>query len=147
MEREIKTFIVAIFTAAILLALLTSCGSKPDIVPNTQDAVKAKMTANTWDLQSVSVDGVDQTGVYKNLTIKFTGTNFTSTNGGVVWPASGTWEFTSLDATSFKRDDGIEVNVEATDVTLRLTLTWTKTTLGGGRIESVKGKNVFNLVK
>ena len=98
-------------------------------------------------MQSVSVDGLDQTSVYKGLALNFTATSFTSTNGGVVWPASGTWSFTSTDATAIKRDDGIQVNMVVTDTTLKLTLTWTKTTFNGGRVESVKGQNVFTMTK
>lgn len=142
--------LVVIWATVTLIALmtqLTSCDSKSDPVPSAQDAVKAKLIANNWIMQSVSVDGEDQTGVYAGLTIQFTATTFTTTNGKAVWPASGKWSFASSDVTTILRDDGIEVNVEVSDATLKLTLTWTKTTLGGGRVESIKGVNVFNLVK
>lgn len=139
--------IIATATLIVLITQLTSCGSKSDPTPSAQDAVKAKLIANNWTVQSVSVDGVDQTSVYTGLTIQFTATSFTTTNGKVVWPASGTWSFTSPEATTIIRDDGIEVKVEVMDTTLKLTLTWTKSTLGGGRVESIKGVNVFYLVK
>ncbi len=93
------------------------------------------------------MDGADQSGVYKGFTIKFTSTGFTTTNGGAVWPASGTWTFTDATAAVIKRDDGLPINVEVTDTTLKQTLTWTKTTLAGGRTSSVKGQNVFTFTR
>ena len=148
-----SSFVIAVIygmVAILLLVQFSGCSKKSDPTPATptaQEAVQTKLVANTWKMQSVSVDGVDQTGVYKGLTINFTSSSFTSTNGGAVWPASGSWSFTSADATAIKRDDGIQVTVSATDTTLKLTLTWTKTTFGGGRVESVKGQNVFSMVK
>jgi hypothetical protein len=146
---------VALYTLliAILLVQFAGCSKKSDPAPATptptaQEEVTKKMTAvTTWKMQSVTVDGADKTSVYKGLTISFTSTAFTTANGGAVWPASGTWTFTSADATSIKRDDGLPVNVEVTDTTLKLTLTWTKTTLGGGKAYSVSGVNVFTMVK
>jgi hypothetical protein len=131
----------------ITLFQLTSCGGKGDPTPSAQDVVKAKLISNTWKVQSVSVDNVDQTIVYKGLTLNFTATNFSTTNGAAAWPSSGTWSFNSTDGSSILRSDGITIAVEVTDTTLRLTFTWSKTTLGGGRIESVGGVNVFNFVK
>jgi hypothetical protein len=99
-------------------------------------------------MSSVSVDGTDKTSLYKDLSLKFTATGFTSTSGGVIWPASGTWTFTSADATAIKRDDGLEVTLqEVTDTSLKLALTWSKTTIGPGRVESVNGKHVFSFGK
>ena len=138
--------ITVLFSLSILATLLViaSCGEKND--PSPQDVVKAKLSANNWALQSVTVDGVDQTTVYQGLTIKFTTTNYTTTNGGVVWPASGTWTFDSTDGKTIKRDDGLIITVEATDTMLKLTLTWATTTLGG-RTGSVGGVHVFSFVK
>ena len=139
-------FVVAMATLVMCMTQLTSC-TKSDPSPNAQETVTAKLIANNWKMQGVAVDGVDQTSVYAGLTIQFAATSYTTTNGKVVWPASGTWSFTSTDATTIKRDDGIEVKVEVTDTTLKLTLTWTKSTLTGGRLESIKGLNVFSFTK
>jgi hypothetical protein len=110
--------------------------------------VKAKLTAATsWKVQSATVDGVDQTAIYKNLALSFSATGYTSTNGGAVWPASGTWSFNNTDGTAVKRDDGLIITVEVTDTTLKLSYTWTKTTLSGGRAESVKGSQVLTFTK
>jgi len=152
MKRTIISSMQATLPLIILALMiqLSSCGKKNDVAPTptAQQTVTSQLIANTWKIQSVSVDGIDQTSVYKGLTISFTATSFTTTNGGVVWPASGTWSFPSAtDATTMKRDDGILVTVMATGATLQLSLTWSTTTLAGGKLESVKGQNVFNFTK
>ncbi len=144
-SKPLLTALVAITLLAVI-SQLTSCGSS-DPKPSTQDQVKGKMVSGVWKIQSVTVDGVDKTSVYPGLTLQFTATTYTSANGKPVWATSGTWEFTSADATAFKRDDNIEVTVEATDTSLKLTLNWPTGTLGGGRVESVKGVNVFTFKK
>ncbi|MFM7487573.1 MAG: hypothetical protein ACKO13_11725, partial [Cytophagales bacterium] len=113
-----------------------------------QDQVKAILTASPWKVNTVSVDGMDKTITYKDLGLTFTSTGFTSVSGAAIWPASGTWSFTSAEATAFKRDDGLEVTIqEATDTSLKLALTWNKTTLSSGKVESVSGAHVFSFKK
>ncbi len=153
MQTRIKTRYIALLlsfvTLAVMMAQLTSCGKKSDPAPtvSAQDQVKAQLVANPWKLQSVSVDGVDQTSVYQGFAITFTGSGYTTSKGGAVWPASGTWTFASTDGTAIKRDDGLDVQILVTATLLKMTLTWTKTTLGGGRIESLKGQHVFTMTK
>jgi hypothetical protein len=143
--QQVRRAIILVFVAASLVQL-TRCKEK-DPEPSEEEIVKEKLTSGTWTLQSVTVDNVDQTAVYQGLTINFTETTYTTTKGGQVWPASGTWSFIDDTAIAIKRDDGTEVKVEATDTSLKLTLTWSKTTLAPGRIESVKGLHVFTFKK
>ena len=140
------TVLLSLSIQATLL-LISSCGGKSDPGPSAQDLVKAKLLANSWVLQSVMVDGIDQTVVYKGLTLKFTATNYNTTNGGVIWPASGTWLFNSIDGKTIKRDDGTIISVEATDSSLKLAFTWSVTTLSGGKVNSLKGMHIFTFVK
>jgi hypothetical protein len=82
------------------------------------------------------------------MTLKFTATNYTTTNGGVVWPASGTWTFTDDTAKKIRRNDNLEITLtEITDASLKLTLSWTAGTFGLGRVSSVAGIHSFNFVK
>jgi hypothetical protein len=86
--------------------------------------------------------------LFTGMTLKFTATNYTTTNGGVVWPASGTWTFTDDIAKKIKRNDNLEITItEITDASLKLTLSWTAGTFGSGRVASVVGTHVFNFVK
>ena len=72
------------------LLFIMACGS--DSPTAKEEATKA-LTSGDWKMQSVSVDGTDQTTVYAGLAATFTDTGFSSTRGGLVWPASGTWSF------------------------------------------------------
>jgi hypothetical protein len=126
--------------------LISSCEKKAEI--SVADVVKAKLTASTWNLKSVDVSGKDQTSVYKGLTLAFTATSFTTTNGGTVWPVTGTWEFKTPDATAIVRDDKLEVTIqEVTETSLKLALTWSKNTFTSGRVEAVSGAHVFTFSK
>src|SRR6478609_1777892 len=141
MKTSYKRKVVLAFLAVVTLATLihlsgcTTGGGDPTPAPvSKQEEVKAKLMSPTWKMQSVMVDGTDKTSIYKDLSLKFTTSGFTSTNGGAVWPATGTWSFTDENATAVKRDDGLEVQLqEVTDSSLKLALTWSKTTLGPGR--------------
>jgi hypothetical protein len=140
---NLKIIISSLVSVAVIIgaSYLSACKKKDPAPSNT-----SKLTANNWIMQSVTVDGVDKTPVYAGLTIKFTDTAFTTTHGGVVWPASGTWHWTNSEQTVFERNDGLPVTAEVTDSTLKLSLVWNQTTLGG-RIQSVAGQHVFNFVK
>ena len=135
------TAIVLLMMTICHLMLFQSC-KKDDPIPETE-RVKSILKANTWRMQAVSVDGTDQTQVYAGLTLTFTDTNYSTTNGGVVWPATGTWVFADQTGKLITRSDGLAITVEeATTTTLSLKLTWANTTLGG-RASSVAGVHVF----
>jgi hypothetical protein len=136
------------FLACILLIGFISLQScKKDDPGLTSDQVKEILTANAWKLTNVTVDGVDKTTLYAGLTLSFTDTNYTTTNGGVVWPASGTWTFADATGKLITRSDGLSITVEEVIATsLRLRLTWAKATLGG-RVESLAGVHVFSFGK
>lgn len=129
------------------LIYLGSCGSKGDD-PSPVDEMRTVLTSGTWNLQTVLVGGVDQTAVYTGLTLRFTDTNFTATNGRVVWPASGTWQFSDETGKIIQRNDGLLITIEtATTNSLVLKLNWDETTLGSGRVASVEGAHTFNFTK
>jgi hypothetical protein len=142
--KNIATLFVAITVSSLLV--LSGC-KKDDPQPET-DRVKALLIANAWRIQTVSADGTDQTALFTGLTLTFTNTNYSTTNGGVVWPASGTWSFTDDTAKKILRSDGQEITVtEATSTSLKLSLTRTTGTLASGRFSSVAGNHIFSFVK
>jgi len=86
---QINTGTITVVILLLIVILLTHCGgTKPQ--PTQQKIVTEQLAGVTWNLQTVTVDGVDQTSVYKGLTLKFIETTYTTTKGGLVWPASGT---------------------------------------------------------
>jgi hypothetical protein len=148
MKKEFKSYVtnsILVVIAIVSAWQLSSC--KGDDDPTAQEVIKAKLIGSTWNVQSVKVDGIDKTSVFTGLTITFDESNFTTTHGGAVWPASGTWTFIADNGSKVKRDDGTEISVDITETTLKLTFEWAETTLGSGRSSSVKGKNVFTLTQ
>jgi hypothetical protein len=146
----IRSIVVIVFLFACSQLISCGGGGGDDPTPEKTKAeeVTAKLTASQWKVGSVTVDGVDQSSLFKNFNITFSSTNFTTTNGGVVWPASSNWSFTDTNATGFSRSDGITVQLqEITDTSLKMSMAWSKNTLGPGRIESVKGQHVFTMGK
>lgn len=144
-QKKIKACSLWLVACCLFIGLLTmqSCGKKNDPQPET-DRVMEILKANTWKMTSVTVDNTDRTTVYAGLTLSFTDTNYSTTNGGVVWPTSGTWAFADATGKLITRSDGLAISVEeATTTKLSLKLTWAETTLGGGRASSVAGVHVF----
>ncbi len=145
-NRISAAFLLITMTAA--LVHLTGCGGSDPAPLSKQEEVTAKLTAATWKVQNVMVGGIDKSSVYQGLNLKFTDAGFTSTNGAAVWPASGNWLFSDVNATAIIRNDGLTVTLqEVTDTSLKLALTWNKTTIGSGRVESVSGQHVFSFGK
>ena len=148
---KFKPYPMRLLALLVSTIVLASCGGGGEELTPEEKTVELLVgkgsTTKTWSLQSVDVDGVDQTDVYSGLTIKFTEGGYIATNGGTIWPASGTWTFSSGSSTTIKRDDGTTVELLVTEDTLQLTLTWTKTTFGPGRVSSVSGLHKFKLVK
>lgn len=143
------TNLVSCLAIILVVVSLSGCGESgaTDPTPSAQDAIKEKLTANKWNLQTAMVDGTDKTAVYQNLSITFTASSYSSTNGGGIWPATGAWSFNSVDGTSIKRDDGLVITVDVTSTSLKLSFAWSKNTLSGGKIESVSGQHVLQFVK
>lgn len=131
----------------IILAVIAGLTGCDDSEPDTFDK-KTLLTAGTWTINTVTVDGVNQDELFTNFTISFTETAFTSTSGGALWPLYGRWAFTDSDQNHFTRDDGIQVTIEnISQKELTLTLTWSKTTLGKERTASIQGNYVFTFRK
>jgi hypothetical protein len=127
------------------LTILSSCGGDD---PSASAVMTKKLIAHPWELSNVTVDGTDKTALYSGLTITFSKTGFTTTNGGVVWSASGTWEFIDKKAQFMIRNDDLEIEIiEATSSTLKLGFSWTSDTFGPGRASSIAGNHVVTLVE
>jgi hypothetical protein len=110
-----------------------------------QDRVRNLLiNGGSWNLQSATVDGVNQFDTYSGLVLTFSSTGFSSTNGGVAWPATGSWEFEGGSSSTLVRSDGISVIIETvTQKDLELTFEWDKTTFESGKKRSVSGQHTF----
>ena len=124
---------------AVLMLLLVLPGCKKDnpLTPNKE--TEKLLIEKSWTLNSVQIDGV-YSSLYAGLTLKFTTTNYSTTNGGALWPASGTWTFEGDMGDKILRDDGLQITIESISASqLIIVFTWTKTTSSGGRTASLKG--------
>jgi len=139
-----KIYLCSLAIVVFLLVLSGCSESTPSATTVTYNQLKA----NAWRISSVTVDGTDQTALFSGMTLAFTAAEYSTSKGGVVWPASGTWSFTDDTGKKIKRSDNVEVLItEITDTTLKLSLNWTTGTFGPGRVSSIAGNHVFSFIK
>lgn len=132
--------------AFILMFFILNVMSCKETAVDSKDTVSALLRSGKWKLNNVTVDGVNKNDLFTGLEITFTTANYSSLNGDPVWPISGTWIFTDDNATAITRIDDLIVTIQSlTASNLTLALNWKKTTLGGGRINSISGNHVFEL--
>ena len=145
MNRYFQSIISLVFLCIVLAAV--SC-KQDDPELTESERVTSLLILGPWKVQTVTVGGVDKTPEFTGLQLAFTASSFMATNGHLVWPASGTWAFTSDNATAFNRNDNVTVTIdEVTDTKLVLSLTWAGTTYGPGRVTSVAGEHKFTFNK
>ena len=144
----ILKYSVQLFIILCVLPFLTGCGGGGSDSPSAKEVATKMLTANSWKLSSVTVDGTDQTSLFNNMTLNFAATSFTASNGGLVWPASGTWTFKDEEGKIIVRNDGLLITVmELNDASLQMSLTWASSTIGPGRVSSIAGVHIFNMIK
>jgi hypothetical protein len=132
--------------------MLSSCGGgggEPE--PSLQEKAKQNLTASPWKVISVTVDGVDKTSLFTGFTITFTSApsfNYTTTNGGAVWPSSGGWSFSDSDGKALNFSGVLPIQLTTlTETSLVMSFAWNKNTFGSGRSGSIKGNHVFTMGK
>jgi hypothetical protein len=134
------------FISALCLFILTSAlySCKPDLpdLPGVSDVNKQLLTTRTWEINTVTVDGLEKTSSFAGLTLSFQDGSYSTTHSTVVWPAAGTWTFKDKSGLLILRDDNIEITI--TSITARqlvLEFVWNKNTPG-----SIPGTHVFTFI-
>ena len=139
MKSELKYGILLTFVSVLFMP---SCSDDTNTVSETK-RVEKLLLSETWQVTTVTVDEAS-TNVYDGLSLNFSTSSLTSSNGEPLWPASDTWSFLDESAKAIKRGDGLVMDIRSiTEAQLKLELTWSKTTMGGGRTSSIAGKHVF----
>jgi hypothetical protein len=137
---------VAIWIAVFSVSVFVGCDGGEPSIPEVE-RVAAILTSTTWRVESVTIDGVNETASFPGLTLRFNASSYTTTNGAIVWPASGTWSFADDTAKKIDRSDGVVLTLEDVSTTaLTVSFDWEKTTLGEGRAFSIAGKHEFTFV-
>ena len=146
--RNIMTAVKGLSLIALVITVLTLESCKDKTTPTASEIISKKLSTGAWKVKSVTVDNTDKTDLFKDFTLQYTATTYTTTHGTPVWPASGTWKFADEPATVITRDDGLEITIESIkDNEFIYSLTWTKTTYGAGRGSSVNGVHRFDMVR
>ncbi|MBX2942171.1 MAG: hypothetical protein KF860_07480 [Cyclobacteriaceae bacterium] len=134
--------------------LLITQGCKKDSGPGeTVEDVQLKKLSKTWNVTSVKLDNLDQTG-YDNFALTLSGTAGSTSFGYSVagrpalgpWLSSGQWKFGAIPETQIIRDpdtgDELDMTYSVTDTQLQILFTF----IGDGyqgRVSNVKGQWVF----
>ena len=112
----------------------------------TGESVTTTTVADFWTVSSVIVDDLDYTFVFEGFTIQFSNNTFSTTNGKIVFDASGSWNFADETAQKIVLSNGVELTLlELTETQLKFEFFWDETIYGGGRTNSVGGLNTFTL--
>jgi hypothetical protein len=134
--------------ALTILLFPTICLLGCEDEPTVKEKTEAMLISGEWNKPIVTVDGIDESALYQDFTIKFTSNSYTSSGGSPLWPSSGTWTFKDESAKVLILDNTKEIQInEITDVNLELAIQNDNTTFTSGRVNSIKGKNVFRLSK
>lgn|SRR6478736_1421424 len=140
-----KKITSALFILISCFSVITRCSD--DKTPTGRESATRLLTNHAWEIQKVTIDDVDRTSVFNRLTLKFTDSHYTTTNGHVVWPESGEWSFSDNNANTILRGDGVTLFIdEITDHSLTLSLDWQENTFNG-RIHSIKGRHTFTFIR
>ncbi|GAB1444661.1 hypothetical protein MASR2M41_02800 [Flammeovirgaceae bacterium] len=145
---KVNTIIKQVFVYICLMGMLTLTSCKNENTLSAQEEALIKLTAAPWADVIVTVDGIDYSDLYKDLSIAFTESAYSTTGGAPVWAASGTWKFLNEEGTLLKFDDTREVEINSiSDDILELSFQWDENTFEPGRVNSVKGKQKFKFKK
>lgn len=142
-----KSIIKITLSVVLLMVLILYSGCEEE--PSEYEVAMSKITAHTWKISNVTVDGTTQTQLFTNFSIKFNNNDtYTSSNGAPVWPGSGQW-YLDVSGTAFSRsDNGLMVSIqELSETSLILSLQWNRTTFGNGKTESISGNHRFTFTK
>jgi len=151
MKQIGKLFILGV----VFGALLISQGCKKSTGPGeTIEDVQLGKLSKKWTKNTVTLDGVDQTG-YDNFTLTISGTAGNTSFGYKAegrpqlssWPSDGTWKFGATPETTIVRDpdtqDALNVTYSVTETQLQITYTFSGAGYQGGRTAKVNGVWVF----
>src|SRR3982750_2064991 len=104
-----RTEYILLFAISGFIIHFSSCDKADD--PTAQEVQLRKLIGKTWLMQSVYVDGVDRSSLFDNMQLTIGENTFTTTNGGMVWPASESWHFSNTQATMIERGDQLVISI------------------------------------
>lgn len=147
--KQVGMFLILVVGIAFVFS---GCKNNDDPTPGfiqVEEALRGNNSSTVeWKIESLTVNGKDETSLYKDLKITFGAGTYTSTGGTPVWPSTDTWKFTDDSGTKVIRGDGVEITIiEASDTKLKYSFQWSKVTIGAGRSASLSGLHEFTMVR
>ena len=146
MKEKLLT-ILTVVLIGVLLVLLQSC-KKDDPEPDDLSVFTNKIS-QTWKVSRATLDDVDVSGSFKNMSITFREDQVYSVANAVspIWPSNGSFEIIQSGDNQYdiKRSDGVMINVTSlTDASVVLELLYTSKS---GRVSEVSGHYKFELTR
>jgi hypothetical protein len=151
---------LSVCVLAAIIVTIVACGGHhagpdPTPEPTQKEKVTAQLTKDggTWSLPAsggILVDGTtDASEYFKDFSIKFAATTFTTTGTTPVFLRTDTWHFKDDNANVIIRgQDNKEITITSiSDTQLKFSLTWDQTTTEPGRTKSIPGTYSFILNK
>jgi hypothetical protein len=142
--------IILLIAVGCIAMLIISCSkSKDPGINDLQAQVNAKLQKQTWKTGSVTREGVDITADYTDFTLTFGKETYTTTNGSLAWPASGTWNLETGSLTKITIDGDRSVSITLSDDGKNLSLSFTieNSVYTDGRAKSLEGGYEFKLIQ
>ena len=135
-----------ISTLVLLVMIIIGCSSDDPNGPTNKEIAFEKLAGNwTFGISGkIMLDDQDVSLNYPGFTLSFTDGGYTTTNGGDLFRATGTWAWANEAAGSINLDTGEEVTI------LELSLTNFKfsfTHTGGGVAAGTSGNYTVSLEK
>lgn len=144
---------ILIFTLLLFSIYFSNCGSGEEPAPDPPVDIKQQVIdglAKTWQVNSVTLDGVDVSNDWIGFTLKFDKSkNYTakelSVKSILVWPVSGSYSIPNANMPkNILRNDGIQI-VLSNVTTSTVTLSFTISGRSGGRVEALIGDYIFDM--
>ncbi|MGW8124172.1 hypothetical protein ACV07N_16050 [Roseivirga echinicomitans] len=139
-----KTKIISVLV--LLVMIIIGCGTVDPSDPTAKELAFEKL-AGDWTYGTkgqISLDGQDVSLNYPGFALSFTEGGYTTTNGGDLFKATGTWTWANEAAGSINLDTGEEVTI----IDLSLThFEFSFTHTGGGVAAGTAGNYVVSLEK
>jgi hypothetical protein len=128
--------------AISMLLLLTACETE-------QQSISRKLTGAAWTPTEVKRDGMDITVEYALMRLTFDANTYSTTNGSLAWPSSGTWTFREGSNTTILRDNAVIINfVLSTDAkALNMDFVIAERKYTPGRVTALEGEYHFRFIR
>lgn len=143
-----KNHLHRVYSILLMIVLFACVGCDPDEKKTPQQEVTEILRSGIWRLESANVDGVIKSDYLQDLSLSFSESFFSATNGEPVFPNQDSWEFVDEEGRKIITGEGLEIALtEVTKERVTIMFAWSQTTFGGGRASSLAGEHILAFTK